>query len=183
MMMENGGLHMYQRGCEMIVVRDGSMNEVFGPCFCTFGSHPKMVLWVENGSLHSVDLRKVEVCINYNIVQQTSFWYNMFKIPLCARQPPIVVEGNTSEITCLSLDSEYPFHLLMGTTRELILIDLREPTKPLLAIHHHLSHPPIFITLLHTADRTSILSFHGIILFIVAFPLTCYSSGVTKFTQ
>ena len=58
---ENGQLFIQQQSPpEVIEVRTGDV-DVCESGVCVFGSHPRMVLWVQEGVLHSVDLRLVQV--------------------------------------------------------------------------------------------------------------------------
>ena len=49
-------------------------------------------------------------------------------------------------ISALSPHPSNPFHLFVATSRELLLLDTRQPDPSLLATHHELHDPPQFIS-------------------------------------
>lgn len=61
-MTEGGGIYLYQKNCNAIKVKE-YMKVKRNGCMCFFGVHPRHLLWLEEGELHSADLRTAEVII------------------------------------------------------------------------------------------------------------------------
>lgn len=54
---------------------------------------------------------------------------------------------DTEDIVCIVSVSSHqqPFHCLMATRTQLLLVDVRQPSEPVLAVLHHLTQPPVHI--------------------------------------
>ena len=60
-------------------------------------------------------------------------------------------------ISAISPHPSHPFHLFIATSRELLLLDTRQPDPPLLATQHEFHDPPRFISTLCNDEGDSIL--------------------------
>ena len=64
-----GALFIYESGKapQLVVTRTDEWQygkaAPAGDCVCLFGSHPRLILWLWNGSVYSVDIRKAKVCM------------------------------------------------------------------------------------------------------------------------
>ena len=58
---------------------------------------------------------------------------------MCA-QTTLSVRG----VTCAVIEDYHlqPFHCFVATSSKLVLLDLRQPSEPLLSVLHHLAEPP-----------------------------------------
>ena len=59
---EGAGLYLYRRNSKVIHIKRANFVEERGYIVCLFGAHPRHVLWLEQGQLHSLDLRTAKVC-------------------------------------------------------------------------------------------------------------------------
>lgn len=59
------------------------------------------------------------------------------------------------EISVMRHNSEQPFHVVMGTSMHLVVIDLRQSSEPLLEVAHHLSDTPLHLSIRHISTDTS----------------------------
>ncbi len=81
--------------------------------------------------------------------------YNM-QLPLPAVWQAVALgEGAEDEIMCIG-NGQHPFHVLVATRTNFMLLDSRQPAEPLLTLLHHLAWPPVSMTLIRTAKNTSI---------------------------
>ena len=130
---ESGGLYLGKPCSTTMTLRSpdvqGSTNHIQRQC--CYGAHPRSILLVENFQLYSFDLRS----------------------PSADLQPLI---DATYKVTCITHDPWNSFRVLMTTPTELLLVDLRQTSLPVLAIRHEMAHPPRFISALQTEERTGV---------------------------
>lgn len=130
---ERGGVCIYHQKRAVITVSGGEEGVALPPLFCLFGAHPRHILWVEGGRLHTADLRHSEV----------------------HSAPQLVPVGEG--ILCVQIEDWQPFHVFIATKTHLMLIDLRQPAETLLDVPHNLVLPPTSITLSHAHNKTACL--------------------------
>lgn len=72
---------------------------------------------------------------------------------------PCAVLPDHVTITCLSHDRDHTHCVLVATSEQFLVLDLRQPLPPVLAARHTLTHPPSAITTLtpHTGGQTLVL--------------------------
>ncbi len=79
-------------------------------------------------------------------------------------------------ITCLSCDHTNPFIVFLCTKSRLVVVDLREPCRPLLSVLLEISEPPFFITSTFTTEESKLTMYLSDYFVILnAYIATCMS--------
>ena len=150
MMTECGGLCIHQESLQVKVIRASVIEGSVGSTMCLFGTHPGHLLWMEKGKLYSSDLRTDQVCWWYALGISMQHCI-LLQLPLQAMTPAVQVGEGNVEVMCIGSGGQ-PFHVLVATKKELLVLDIRQPAEPLLTVSHHLTHP---VTRLHAVQDTA----------------------------
>lgn len=103
---------------------------------CCYGSHPRSLILATPTNLFHFDNRDRST-----------------------RKQLISLLDCRSRVTCIARDIAHPFRVIIATDQTLYLLDIRQPNHHLLAVQHHLTTPPSFVTLFKSSQGLSILWF------------------------
>ncbi len=116
-----------------------------------YGAHPRSLVFAVNNKAYKLDWRVKEII---SIIFFFNFFFTIFLYFQTSPISTCVLFEAKDVITCLSHDPANLFTVFMCTRWHLVVVDLREPCRPLLSVMLEISQPPFFITFTNTPDES-----------------------------